>query len=81
RIVFEVRCGLFSRRRFVAVDMRECSRDEIWEAIARWCAGLPPHTRLQVDGRLDGGLPAKFRIETACRPPLCRPPRPSVAAA
>jgi len=81
RIVFEVRCGLFSRRRFVAVDMRECSRDEIWEAIARWCAGLPPHTRLLVDGRMDGGVPATFTIETACRSALCRRPRPSPAAA
>jgi hypothetical protein len=80
-IAIEVRSPLFSRRVLVAVDMRACSREEIWEAIARWCPGLPPYVRLLVEGRMDRGLPAGFTIETACRPALCCPPRPSAAAA
>ncbi len=80
-IAVEVRCSIFSRRGLVAVDMRACSRDEIWEAIARWCPALPPHVRLLVDGRMDGGPPATFTIATACRSALCHRPRPSAAAA
>ena len=78
-ISIQVRCPVFSRRSIVAVDMGDSSRDEVWEAIARWCPGLPPHVRLVVNGKMDGGLPANFTIETECRPPLCCPPRPSVA--
>jgi hypothetical protein len=79
-IAIQVRCPLGPRQSVVAVDMQACSRDEVWEAIARWCRGLPPRVRLLVEGRMDRDLPANLTIEAACRPPLCCPPRASVAA-
>ena len=51
-IAVEVRSGVLARRSSVEVDMRDCSRDEIWDAVARWSAGLPPGVRLSVAGTL-----------------------------
>lgn len=41
------------------------ARDEIWEAMARWSAGLPPGVRLLVNGCLARGLAARFTVERA----------------
>ncbi len=79
-IAIRVRCAVISRRGAVTVDMLACSREEIWEAITRWSPNLPPHVRLLVNGKVDPGLQASFRIETTCRQPRCCPPRPSVVA-
>lgn len=79
-ISIQVRTGILSRRSVVTVDMGACSREAIWEAVPRWRAGLGPHVRLLVNGKLQGGMEAAFIVEPACRPPLCRPARPSVAA-
>jgi len=79
-ITIEVRCALLSGRSVAEVDMWGCGRDEIWDAIARWSAGLPPGFRLVVNGSMDRGLTAKFRIETVCRPAFCSPQHASAPA-
>lgn len=79
QIAIQIHSPLLSRHSVVAVDMCECSRDEVWEAIARWYAGLPPRARLVVNGSMDRGLQASFTVETACRRPLCRPQHASVS--
>lgn len=78
-IAVRIRSALFSRRSLVSLDMRACSRDQIWDVITRLSQRLPPRVRLVVDGRVDQDLPATFVVETAGRHPLCRPSRPSVA--
>lgn len=79
-IAVQVRCALLSGGSVVEVDMRDCARDEIWEALARWCAGLPPGVRLLVSGSMDRGLAASFTVETAGGPARgC--PRPASARA
>ncbi len=77
QIAIQVRCGLISRRSVVIVNMHSCSRNEIWEALARWSASLPPQVRLLVNGKVDHGLSASFTLETTCRPPLRCSPRPA----
>ena len=79
-ITIEVHCALLSGRSVVEVDMWGCGRDEIWEAIARWSTGLPPGVRLLVNGSMDRGLAASFRVETVCRPALCGPQHASAQA-
>lgn len=78
-IAVRIRSALFSRRSLVTLDMRACSRDQIWDVITRLSQRLPPRVRLVVDGRVDQDLPATFMVETAGGQPLCRPARPSVA--
>jgi hypothetical protein len=56
---------VLARRGGVEVDMRDCSRDEIWDAVARWSAGLPSGVRLIVRGGL--------ALETASRPARWQP--------
>jgi len=73
RIAIHVRGAALSPRAVVTVDMHACSRDEIWEASARWAASLPPPVRLLVNGKTDQGLPFRFTVETT-RHPLPRPP-------
>ena len=80
RIAIEVRSSAFSRRSVTAVDMCSCSREETWRAIGQWSANLPPTVRLQVNGRVDRGVPARFTVETAAQGALCCPPRASVVA-
>jgi hypothetical protein len=80
RISIEIRSSAFSRRSVAAVDMCPCSREEMWRAIGRWSANLPPAVRLQVNGRVDQGVPARLTVETARRGAPCCPPTPSVAA-
>ncbi len=74
-IAVQVRCAVFSSRSTVAVDMQACSRDEIWEAIARWSAHLPPRARLLVKGAVDRGLTADVTLEARRRPSAPAPPR------
>ena len=59
-IAIQAHCGLLLRQRVIRVDMRDCARDEVWDAVARWSGGLPPGVRLIVTGGL--------AIETASRP-------------
>lgn len=73
-IAVEAHPGLLGRRGVVLVDMRDCSRDEIWDAVARWSAGLPPGVRLRVTGGLvveTGSRPARWQsygLWTTTRP-------------
>lgn len=78
-IAFQIRCAFFSRRSLVALDMRACSRDQIWDVITRLSQSLPPRVRLVVDGTGDRHLLATLTVETAARHPRCRPSCPSVA--
>ncbi len=80
RIAIEVRSSAFSRRSVTAVDMCSCSREETWRAIGRWSANLPPTVRLQVNGRVDRGMPARFTVETASGRSMCCQPKAFVAA-
>jgi hypothetical protein len=80
RIAVQVRCPALMRRPVVTVDMHACSRDEIWEASARWAASLPPPVWLLVRGKADHGLPFRFTVE-ATRHPLPRPPLQSSTVA
>ena len=58
RIAVHVHCALLSRRSAVMLDMRACSRDEIWDAIGRMSRNLPSRVRLVVDGTMDPQVPA-----------------------
>lgn len=80
RVGIQIRCGLILRRSLVTVEMQDCSREEIWEAIARWPAHLPPKVRLLVNGAVDRRLSARFTVETTRRPLPCSPHRPSPVA-
>ena len=69
-IAIEVRCPLLWGANVVEVDMCDCGREQIWEAVTRWQAGLPPRARLLVTGSLDDRVPTEFTLETACRSAL-----------
>ncbi len=77
-IAIQARVAILSSRSVVTVYMLDASREEIWEAFARWCPQLPPRTRLLVEGAVGRGLPAVLRVETACPPSASRTPRPSL---
>lgn len=79
RVAIQTRCAVLSPRSLVTVDMRACSRDEIWEAVGRLSQSLPPRVRLVVDGTLDPQLPATFTVEATRPLPLRHPSRLSVA--
>lgn len=79
RFAVRVRCAALSRRSIVTIDMRGCSRDEIWDAVTRLSLDLPPHARLVIDGTVGREVPATFTVETPRKPPLCQPSRRSVA--
>jgi hypothetical protein len=80
RIAIEVHCSPFWRRSVARVDMCSCSREEMWKAIGRWSANLPPTARLQVNGRVDQGVPALLTVETASGRTACCPARAFAAA-
>jgi alkylhydroperoxidase family enzyme len=67
-IAVQVRCAVYSSRCMVTVEMQPCSRDEIWEAIARWSPHLPPRARLLVKGTVDRGRTADVTLEARRRP-------------
>jgi hypothetical protein len=73
RIAIQARAAVLSSRSIVTVYMPDCSHEEIWEALRRYCPRLPPRTRLLVEGAVDRGVSAVLRVETACPPP--REPR------
>lgn len=77
RLAVQVRSALLSRRGVVTLDMRACSRDEIWEAVARLCRSLPPAVRLLVDGTVDPQCPAPVTLAIRSRRPLACPSQPS----
>ncbi len=74
-IAVQIRCPLFSSRSMVTVEMQACSRDELWDAIARWSPHLPPRTRLLVKGTVDRGRTADVTLEASRRPSASSPPR------
>ena len=74
-IAVQVRCGLFSSRGVVTVEMQACSRDEIWEAVARWSPHVPPRVRLLVKGAMDCGRMTDLTLEASRRPSMSAPPR------
>jgi hypothetical protein len=71
-IAIEARPGPPWRRGVVEVDMRDCSRDEIWDAVARWSAGLPPGVRLVVAGGLARAA-ASITVRRPSRRPVGEP--------
>jgi len=77
RLAVKVRCALLSRRSVVTLDMRTCSRDEMWQALARLSRSLPPTVRVLVDGTIDPRFPAPVTLAIPGRRPLACPSQPS----
>ncbi|MCI0370456.1 MAG: hypothetical protein L0214_03530 [candidate division NC10 bacterium] len=77
RLAVQVRCALLSPRSVVTLDMRACSREEIWQAVARLSRSLPPGVRVLVDGTIDPQCPAPVTLAIPGRRPLARPSHPS----
>lgn len=73
RLAVQVRCALLSPRGVVTVALRACSRDEVWEAVARVSRSLPPQVRLVVDGIADPRFLAGTRPAPDPSAPLWRP--------
>jgi len=73
RLAVHVRCALLSPRGVVTVALRACSRDEVWEAVARVSRSLPPQVRLVVDGIADPRFLAGTRPAPDPSAPLWRP--------
>ena len=74
-IAVQIRCALFSSRGMVTVEMQACTRDEIWEAVARWSPHLPPRVRLVVKGAMDWGRMTDLTLEASRRRSVSSPPR------
>lgn len=64
RVGISVRYALLGWKGVVTLDMRACSRDEVWETTSRVSRCLPPGVRLVVLGALDRAPAAAFRLET-----------------
>lgn len=79
RVAVRARCALFSQQSVVTIHMNACSREEIWDTIARLSQRFPPHVRLVVDGMGDRQLPVTLTVKTGDL--LSRPPRPFAASA
>jgi hypothetical protein len=77
RLAVHVRCALLSRRSVVTLDMRACSREEIWQAVARLSRNRPPAVRALVDGTIDPRFPAPITLAIPGRRPLACPSQPS----
>lgn len=77
RLAVQVRCALLSPRSVVTLDMRTCSREEIWQAVARLSRSLPPGVRVLVDGTIDPRFPTPVTLAIPGRRPLARPSQPS----
>ena len=77
RLAVQVRCALLSPRSVVTLDMRTCSREEIWQAVARLSRSLPPGVRVLVDGTIDPRFPTLVTLAIPGRRPLARPSQPS----
>lgn len=64
RVGISVRGVLLSWTSVVTLDMRACSRDEIWETTTCLSRDLGPGVRLVVLGALDRQPAAAFKLET-----------------
>jgi hypothetical protein len=77
RLAVQVRSALLSRRSVVTLDMRACSRDEIWQTVARLSRSLPAGIRLVVDGTVDPSCPSPVTLAVPGRRRLACPSQPS----
>jgi hypothetical protein len=75
RIAVRVRCALLGKGGVVALDMRDCSQEEIWGAMVRLSRSLPPTVQLVVDGVVDRDAPVTFAVQAAARRRPGRSPR------
>lgn len=73
RVAIDVRCALLSRGSVVTLDMRTCSREEIWQAVTRLSRSLPLGARVLVDGTLDPRFPAPVTLAIPGRRPFACP--------
>jgi hypothetical protein len=62
-VAIRVRCRLLRRGGAVAVDLRACSPAEVWGAMARLRAVLPPSARLHVQGTMGRSLRTQLTVE------------------
>lgn len=79
RVAVRVRCGVLSRRCVATVSILACSRNEIWEIMARLSGRLSPQVRLEVTGPVDRQFLATFTVKTTSGPPLLRRVQPFLA--
>jgi hypothetical protein len=49
----EIQCGIFSRQDTVIVDLWNCPKEQVWDAIIKLSAHLPSKVRLVVNGMAD----------------------------
>ncbi len=49
----EIRCGVFCRQDTVIVDLWNCPKEQMWDAIIKLSAHLPSKVRLVVNGMVD----------------------------
>jgi hypothetical protein len=52
-VAIAIRCAYLGGRDRVTVDMRACSPEAIWDALARLGQALPAHVEVRVVSRLD----------------------------
>lgn len=78
-IAVHVRCSALSPRSVVTVDLFACSREQVWEIMARLSQRFAPHVRLEVTGLAERQFLATFTVETTSRRPLLRTAQPTWA--
>ncbi len=62
-VAIRVRCGLFTPRSVVIVDMRACSPAECWEAMTQLRRLLPPSARLRLEGTMGRSLRTRLTVD------------------
>ena len=72
-VAVRARCGMFSRKDVVTLDLFACTRDQVWDAVTRLYHSLPPRVRLVVNSAVDQQFATTLRLETDCRRPFYRP--------
>jgi hypothetical protein len=72
-VAVRARCAMFSRKDVVTLDMFACTRDQVWDAVARLYHSLPPRVRLVVNSAVDRQFATTLRLETDGRRPFYRP--------
>lgn len=67
-IAIQARVAVLSRNGVVDVHTWGGRGDELWPAIVRWGAALPPGVRLRVNESVDGGLDdRRLRVQRTWR--------------
>jgi hypothetical protein len=49
----KIQCGVFSRQDTVMIDLWNCPKEQVWDAVIRLSTHLPAEVRLVVNGMTD----------------------------